>query len=587
MTYIMPAKDVPTLGGAIATARAPRQRWFSSRFDALVLLVVLALLTIVPVITVIVGSFRPFGLPLSSGWTIQHYVSIWSAPYTYTLLVNTLLFAVGSTVAALLIAIALAWLLERTDLPGAELFKNGLIIPMLTPPLLLGMGWVLLLNSRIGIFPNAWASLFGQPISFNLYSLGGMIFVQSLTAVPTSFLMLSPVVKNMDPTLEEAAYMSGATFGQTLRRISLPFLVPPMLSVATLLLIVTMLAFDVPAVIGMPANINVMSSEVFNLMNPASGVPAFGKAAALNASLFLPLAVALAFYYRVTRRVDQYVTVTGKSFKATRMKLGRAKPFALAFVIGYFLLSVVLPFLALCWMSLLPYFAGIEWETISRVSLAAYREVFTRPQVWHATVNSTIVAATAGIGVTVLSFLVAWTIVRSRVWWVWTLDVMAMIPLAIPYLMMGVALIFIALTLRSLPLYGTVWVIALGHIAIFLPVGVRMMQAAVIQIHKELEEAATVAGASRMALFRRVLVPLIKPSIYGLMVWLIVHSFREFSIAVMLRSTKNEVLSTVLYSYWETGSSPVAAAIAVLLMLALILVVAITRLLGLQGRELN
>ena len=586
MTYILPAKDVTPVS-VPGTGRMPVLQWLASRWDVLALAAVVAILTLVPVVTVIVGSLRPFGLPLSPGWTVQHYVNIWSAPYTYTLLLHTVVFAVGSTVIALLISTTLAWLLERTDLPGAELFKGGLIIPMLTPPLLLGMGWVLLLNNRIGIIPNAWANLFGQPIQFNLYSIGGMIFVQSLTAVPTAFLMLSPVVRNMDPSFEEAAYMSGATFGQTLRRVSLPFLIPPMLSIATLLLIVTMLAFDVPAVIGMPANINVMSSEVFNLMNPASGVPAFGKAAALNASLFLPLAVALAFYYRVTRRIDQYATVTGKSFKATRMKLGRAKPFAVAFVVGYFLLAVVLPFLALLWMSLLPYFAGIEWEMLSRVSLAAYREVFTRPQVWHASLNSTIVAATTGVGVTVLSFLIAWTIVRSRVWWVWTLDVMSMIPLAIPYLMMGVALIFIALTLRALPLYGTVWVIALGHIAIFLPIGVRMMQAAVIQIHKELEEAATVAGASRLDLFRRVLMPLIKPSIYGLMVWLVVHSFREFSIAVMLRSTKNEVLSTVLYSYWETGSSPVAAAIAVLLMLTLIILVMVTKLLGLQGRQLN
>jgi iron(III) transport system permease protein len=586
MTDILPAKSIPraTVAGV---ARGPFLRWLTSRWDVLALATILAFLTIVPVITVIVGSLRPFGLPLSPGWTVQHYVSIWSAPYTYTLLFNTLVFAVGSTIVALMISTLLAWLIERTDLPGAELFKGGLIIPMLTPPLLLGMGWVLLLNNRIGIIPNAWADLFGQPLQFSLYSLGGMIFVQSLTAVPTAFLMLSPVVKNMDPSFEEAAYMSGATFSQTLRRVSLPFLIPPMMSVATLLLIVTMLAFDVPAVIGMPANINVMSSEVFNLMNPASGVPAFGKAAALNASLFLPLMLALAFYYRVTRRLDQYATVTGKSFKATRVKLGRAKPFAVGFVVGYFLLAVVLPFLALLWMSLLPYFAGIEWEMFSRMSLAAYREVFSRPQVWHASLNSTIVAATAGVGVTVLSFLVAWTIVRSKVWWVWTLDVMAMIPLAIPYLMMGVALIFIALTLRALPLYGTIWVIALGHIAIFLPIGVRMMQAAVIQIHKELEEAATVSGASRYALFRRVLVPLIKPSIYGLMVWLVVHSFREFSIAVMLRTNRNEVLSTVLYSYWETGSSPVAAAIAVLLMLVLILVVFVTKLLGLQGKELN
>lgn len=574
------------LGGEL-NQRPAIVRWFLGRWDILTLTAVVALLTLVPVITVVIGSLRPFGLPLSPGWTLQHYVDIWSSPYTYRLLGNTMIFAVGSTVLALIVATLLAWILERTDLPGSSFFKGGLIIPMLTPPLLLGMGWVLLLNNRIGIIPNAMKDLFGEAVQFNLYSIGGMIFVQGLTAVPTSFLMLSPVIRNMDPSYEEAAFTSGATFFQTLRRVSLPFLIPPMLSVATLLFIVTMLAFDVPAVIGMPANINVMSSEVFNLMNSASGIPLYGKSAALNASLFLPLAVALVFYYRVTRRVDQFATVTGKSFKATRMKLGRWKPLAMTFVIGYFLLAVVLPFLALLWMSLLPYFAGVEWEMLSKVSLKSYQELLNRPQVWSATINSTIVAATSAIGVTVLSLLVAWAIVRSRVWWVWILDVMSMIPLAIPYLMMGVALIFVALSFRFLPLYGTVWVIALGHIAIFLPIGVRMMQAAVIQIHKELEEAATVAGATRLMTMRRVLIPLIKPSIYSLVIWVVVHSFREFSIAVMLRSNRNEVLSTVLYNYWSTGSSPVAAAIAVSLMVALIVLVLLARLLGLQGKEMS
>jgi iron(III) transport system permease protein len=571
-------------------AREPGPRlvpyWLRERWDVLAVALLLVILTVVPVITVLVGSFRPLGLPLTSGWTLGHYVSIWTNSYTYSLLFNTLVFAFGSTLVALVIAGTLAWLLERTDIPGANFFRSALIIPMLTPPLLLGMGWVLLLNSRIGILPVFLRDL-GIDASFNLYSVGGMVFVQGLTAVPTSFLILSPVVRNMNPSYEEAAYMSGATFWQTLRKISAPFLLPPVISLATLLIIVTMLAFDVPAIIGMPANINVMSSEVYHLMNPSSGIPAFGKAAALNASLFIPLCGALVFYYYTTRRIDQFTTISGKSYRARVLKLGRWKYAALAAVAFYFLCAVVMPLLALFWMSLLPYFSGFNSQMFSLVSLDAYAEIFQRPQVWYAALRSIVVAVVAAIGVTVLSLLVGWMVVRSKVWWVRSLDIMSMIPLAIPYLMMGVALIFVALSFRGLGLYGTVWIIAIGHVAIFLPIGVRMMQAAVMQIHKEIEEAASTSGATRVQTMRRIIAPLIRPSIYALVIWVLVHSFREFSIAVILRTKNNELLSTLLYGYWETGSSSVAAAISVLLILSLVVFVTIGSLLGAQGRKLD
>lgn len=560
--------------------------WLRERWDVIAVALLLVILTVVPVITVLVGSFRPLGLPLTAGWTVGHYVSIWTNSYTYELLVNTLIFAFGSTFVALVIAGTLAWLLERTDIPGAGFFRSALIIPMLTPPLLLGMGWVLLLNSRIGIVPVMMRD-FGIEASFNLYSVGGMIFVQGLTAVPTSFLILSPVIRNMNPAYEEAAYMSGATFWQTLRKISAPFLMPPVISLATLLIIVTMLAFDVPAIIGMPANINVMSSEVYNLMHPSSGIPAFGKAAALNASLFVPLLGALVFYYYTTRRMDQFTTISGKSYRARVLRLGRWKYAALAAVVLYFLCAVAMPLLALFWMSLLPYFSGFSSEMFSLITLDAYREVFQRPQVWYAAGRTLVVATTAAIGVAVLSLLVGWMVVRSKVWWVRALDVMSMVPLAIPYLMMGVALIFIALSFRGLGLYGTIWIIAIGHVAVFLPIGVRMMQAAVMQIHKEIEEAASTSGATRMQTMRRIIAPLIRPSIYALVIWVLVHSFREFSIAVILRSSSNELLSTLLYSYWETGSSSVAAAISVLLILSLVVFVTIGSLFGVQGRKLD
>ncbi|MFO0987212.1 MAG: iron ABC transporter permease [Alphaproteobacteria bacterium] len=535
-----------------------------------VLAILLALLTVVPVATVIVASFRPSGLPLSDGWTLAHFAKVWSSAYSYRLVWQTLVFAAGSTAFGIALAAALAWLVERTDMPGRDFFRTGILMPMATPPLLLAIGWVLLMSPAIGIVPTLLAPAFGEGVkSFSIFNLPGMIFVQGLAYVPTSFLMLAPAMRNMDPVYEEAARTSGAAFGQTLRRVSLPFLVPALLSVTTLLMIVGMLTFDVPAVIGQRGNVNVMSSEIFNLMNPANGLPAYGEIAALNSTLFVLLALGLWVYYRATQQSERFATISGKGYKATRFKLGRWRPVAAAFVTLYFLLAVVLPFLALLWTSLVPYFAGFQTKLLGELSFKAYATLLGQPRIWEGVVNSTVIAAVAALATTALALFVAWTIVRSKLRWVRVLDVMSMIPISVPFLMMGVALVFIFFGLRAVPIYGTVWIIALGHLIVFLPLAARMMQSGVLQVHRELEEAASVSGATFLQNIRRVVVPLLKPTIFALLIWLVVHSLREFSVAVMLIARQNEVLSTILFSLWDQGEPGQAAAIAVILMLVL------------------
>ncbi len=537
----------------------------------LLLGVLLFALTVVPLVTVIVSSFRPSGLPLSNGWTIAHFVQVWSAGHTYRLVADTLIFAAGSTMVGIVLAGVLAWLIERTDMPGGDLFRAGILMPMATPPLLLAIGWVLLLSPSIGLIPSILEPIIGAAAakSLTIYNIGGMIFVQGLAYVPTAFLILAPAMRNMDPVFEEAARTSGAGFGQTLRRVSLPFLVPPLLSVATLLMIVGMLTFDVPAIIGQRGNVNVMSSEIYNLMNPANGLPAYGEIAALNSSLFVLLALGLYVYYRATAQGERFATISGKGYKPARFKLGGWRYAAAGFVTFYFCLAVVLPFLALVWTSLVPYFAGFQWKLLDLLSFGSYAKLAAMPRIWTGTGNSLVIAAACAIGTTALALLVAWTIVRSRLRWVKLLDVMAMLPISVPYLMMGVALVFIFFGLRAIPIYGTIWIIALGHLIVFLPLAARMMHSGVLQVHRELEEAASVSGATFLQNLRRVVVPLLKPTIFALAIWLIVHSLREFSVAVMLAARNNEVLSTILYSLWDTGEPGLAAAIAVVLMLVL------------------
>jgi iron(III) transport system permease protein len=531
----------------------------------------LIVLIVLPLASVLTGSFRPQGLPSSAGWTLSHYIEIWSSDYIYKLLGNTVVFAFGSTVLATAIALALAWLIARTDIPGRDFFRTAILMPMVTPPLLLAIGWVLIMSPKIGLIPTALQPYVGSfEDGFNIYSVTGMIFVQALAYVPTAFLILTPMILNMDPTFEEAATMAGASSMQTFFRVSLPFLVPSLLSIGTLLIIVGMASFDVPAIIGTPGNVSVLSSEIFSLMTPASGPPLYGQSAAINASLFVPLLLGLALYQRMTRRAERFAAINGKGYKATRFALRGWKVPAVFLVGLYFILAVALPFIALLWVSMAPYFSGFSVNLLSDLSFAAYSHIFGSERVVASIKNSLVVALSASVVLVLLAMLVGWTIVRSRRRWVKMLDVLSMIPIGVSHLMTGVALVFVFLNLRGvIPIYGTVWIIALAHVIVYLPLAARMMQAAMMQINRELEEAAMVCGSSFAQNVRRITIPLLKPTIFALFIWVFVHSLREFSAAVMLQTNRNEVLPTILFGFWETGEPARAAAIAIVLMIAL------------------
>lgn len=536
----------------------------------------LVLLTVVPLVLLLVGSFRPDGLPLATGWTFTHYIDVWGSAYDWWLVVNTLIFAGGSTCLAVGIATALSWLLERTDLPGRGLFRAMILMPMATPPLLLAIGWALVLAPRIGIVSVALQPLIGSIDRwFNIYSMPGAIFVQTLAYVPTSVLMLSPAIRALDPALEEAAVVAGANRWQVMWRIGLPVLRPALLSVVTILMIVGMLAFDVPAVIAIPGHVNLMSIEIFRLMTPPSSFPDYGAAAAMNTLLFAFLIAGLVFYRRTIRNAARFATISGKGYKPAQVPLGALRGAAVTLVLLYFVLAVLLPFVALLWASVIPYFAGFSLHMLQRASFAAYANLIANSRLRDAVINSALIAAATAASLIVLSFLSAWIVLRSKLRRAWLIDVLCMIPLGVPPLMIGIALVVVAFSARFLALYGTIWVIALGHVIVFLPIASRMMQAGLIQISAELEEAAGMAGATLSQMLRRITMPLMSATTVALTIWVLVHSIREFSIAVMLQSGRNSVLSTILYSYWDTGSPERAAALAVLLMIALLALVGI------------
>ena len=267
-----------------------------------------------PLVLVLLSAVRPGGFPLDPGFTTANFASVYLAPGFPDLLGTTLAFAAGSTAVALVLGTLLAWAIERTDLPGAGLFRALVILPMATPPVLLAIGWTLLASPRIGVLNRVLQDALGLAAApFDVFSLGGMIFVEGLSLVPTTVLMLAPACRNMDPSFEEAALASGASRLRVLGRIVLPLLLPAIAAAACFMLIVSLVVFDVPGTLGLPVRRFVLSTQVFHWISESpGGVPEYGKVGAL-AVLFLAILLALgALYRRATRRAAAFRTVGGK-----------------------------------------------------------------------------------------------------------------------------------------------------------------------------------------------------------------------------------------------------------------------------------
>jgi len=564
--------------GALREQRKPMHSfWFKrlgivSNFWTLALVLLLVCVTIVPIVFIFLGSFKPLGLLIGNEWTLKHYRQVWSDPFTYILVRNTVIFAAGSTLIGIVIALLLSWLIERTDLPGRGVFRAATILPMVTPPLLLAIGWVLLMSPAVGFIPTFLASVLGTRLDWlNLYSLGGMMFVMGLAYVPTGVLMFSPIMRNMDPAYEEASRLSGASAVETVWRVSLPFLMPSILSTATLLFIVGMLAFDIPAIIGNAGQVFVMSTEVYRLLHGELELPNYGAAAAFNSILFVVLMLFLVLYSRLVKNARRFVTVSGRAYRPTRYRLGKWRTASFLFVVGYFLLGVALPFIALIWVSLTPYLTGFNLDLLTTLSMGAYGEVLADNRFWTATGHATVVGLFAAIGAIALALAVSRVSLNPRGLIGRLVAPLSMLPLGIPHLMMGIALVFMMLNLRFLSLHNTLWIIAIGHIIAYLPIASRMMQLGMIQLSGELEEAAMTSGANTWQRLRGIVIPLMMPTFIAIFIWMFVHSIREFSIAVILQGGGNEVLSTLLFDFWSNSFPGKAAAMSTMITLALLL----------------
>jgi len=562
----------------MSTVAIPRARRLSFQFDpALIIPLVgagiLVYLAILPLIMLFVGSFQMEVAPREFVYTLKNYKAAYASEYTYSTFVNSLIFASGSAALTFILGTMLAWLTERTNTPLRGIFVPLAVVPLILPGVLESIAWIFLLSPKFG-YLNVWLmQLFGlESPPFNVFSLPGMIWVHSVGQVPLAFLLMVAAFKSMDPSLEESAMMSGANTWQTFRRVTFRLLMPTVASVLLILFVRTLESFETPALIGIPARIYVYTSEIFLAFNEYP--PDYGRGGALAVGLLLLSAVGVWLYTRATKEGKKFQTVTGKAFRPRQFDLGPWRWAGLAFLSLYFLFVVLLPFLVLFWASFLPFFATPSWDALDKLSLDNYRYLWGFRPFWDAMKNSIILATMTATVAMILTSLVAWIVYKSRLPGSWILDFLAFVPITIPGIVMGMALILLYVAF-PLPIYGTIWVLMIAYVTRYIPYGMRAASGSILQIHSELEEAASASGASWWETFKRVTLPLLRPGLVAGWIYICIVSFREFSTSVLLATGESRVLSILLFTMFEQGQVTVVAAIGILMIAVLLAIVAI------------
>jgi iron(III) transport system permease protein len=529
-----------------------------------------------PLLITLLATFRQRGtLPFEPGpLTLENYAKVFFDISTWHLMANTLMFASGALILGVALALALGWLVERTDIAYRELLFSMIIAPMAIPGMMVAIGWIFLLDARIGLFNIMIRALFGLDLTegpLNIYSLGGMIVVEGIRMVPTIFLMTSGAFRSMDPVLEEASRASGASTLATTFNITLPVLAPAIFASMVYFLIVAMEAFEVPGLLGMNAGIHVFSTRIYwAIHHPSGGLPDYGLASALGLILVMMSFFLILAYRRLTRHSYRFATVTGKGFRPQRFELGRWKYAAFLFCIFYFCISLVFPLFILIWTSLHKFYLPPSWAAVASMSLDSYANLFRVTGVGNAVVNTFLLALLTATATMVISLLVAWFVVRRPSGLTKTLDVVSFLPHAVPSIVVALAVMLMYLSFRN-PFYGTIVIISIALTTRYLAFGSRTMAAGFLQIHPELEEASEVAGADWFSTCRRVILPLAAPVFINGWIWVGLHAARELTAALMLFTPSSVLISTSVWNMWEQGKASTASAFSVLLISILLI----------------
>jgi iron(III) transport system permease protein len=528
----------------------------------LVLTIAVVVLVIFPFYRLILGSFQTGGPPERGALTLENYRATFDN--SSDIIGNTLQFAIGQTVVPLVIGVLLAWVVTRTDVPWRGVWEFSTLGLFFIPLLAAGTAWSILLGGRNGMLNSVIRELTPWD-GFDVNSMAGMVFVQSLYLVPLVFLVVGASMRNINADFEDAARISGSSAFGTFVRVNLGVSRPAIASAAVLCFIIGLGSMEIPLLFGFPAREYVFTTDIYSALR-VRFPPEHGRASATGVVLLAASMLVLVAYLRSIRHHERFVTVGGKSGRESPVKLGRWRWPVFSLCFAFFFVTMVLPFIAVVVGSLLPFIGRPSTELLSQASLENYRQLNDNPILWRAVKNSLVLSLASAFFVMTFGSLVAYSVVRYRSRWSRWIDYGASLPLMIPAVVLASSLLYSYITL-TLPggftPWGTLWIMGIAYVVYFLPIATRQMTGPVVQTSVDLEHASRIAGAGNLATMVRIVIPILRPALLGGVVLAFITFMREFTASVLLFRSGTEVISTVMFSFYSNGRLPFVAAISV------------------------
>jgi len=522
----------------------------------LLLLAILTFLVIYPILTLLLGALTDTN-PVIEGFSVArlsvaNFITVLGNPNVGEALFNTLIACGGGTAIAVVIGLAFSWIVVRTNTPFKGFIAAASILPLFAPPLVAGVAWSILGSPKTGLINTMfkWADLDWR---VDFYSLWGLVVVFGIYYAPYVYMFTSSALRNMDPSLEEAAEISGASAFATLFSVTFPLIMPAIISGMLLSFVVMLGIYGIPAVLGAPTNINVLTTYIFKLTNWSP--PLYNTAAAV-AIILMVVTGLLVFAQHKVLAGRSYTTVAGKAYRPRHLDLGSWRWVTFGLSIVYLLVVVVLPLLALIVAAFRKFMFIRDAASLfdmRQYSLVHFYSIFDNPLTLNSIYNAVEVGIVTAVVGGALAFAIGYTIHRTHVAGRRSIDLLSTLPVAIPGLVIGVAYLWAWIGIPG-GLYGTIWILALAFIARFMPDTVKALSTSFLQIHRELEEAAWVCGRGLFATIRTIVLPLASPGVIAAMTLLFVLAIRELGSSLFLYTSNTMVMAVLLLDYYEGGN---------------------------------
>lgn len=529
-----------------------------------------AILVVFVAFPVFLIFFNAFWDSADNTFNLTDVINVLKQPATYEALLNSVIIACGTTLGSTIVGTFFAWLVTRTDLPWKRFMKGLFLVPFMLPSFIGALAWKMLLSPRAGYINTFFMDTFGleDPV-FNIYSYAGIIMVEIMYLFPFVFIQVCGALERMDPTLEESARISGAGLFTITRKITIPLVLPSILSGALLIMLYSMAHFGTVAVLGIENGIYNIPTLIYERIHQSAGsFESIRTGTVLSTVLVFTAAFIIWLQNRVLSK-GRYQIIAGKSFRPMELKLRGLRIPLLVFCMLYIGFTIGLPTIVIFLVGGLPtYGLPFTWENLS---LANYKFILFEHQLTKdAIFNSVTLGLSSALITMFAGVIISYVIVKMKVRGKGILEFLGMLPFSVPGSVIALGVILAWSGKFGINLYNTIWIILVAYIARYMAFSLKANSAALEQVHDSLVEAARACGATMWQALRDIVLPLVRPGMLAAFFLIFLPSLRELTVSIMLYAPTTRTIGVAIYTLNEDGETVVSAALAGVTLILLI-----------------